>query len=258
MACYEDGGSMTLRDVGRLTRSDFLTRWDGWPVDGLLRIWRSSAPAWCRTSDEVRLSDQMRGLTCRWLVTKMAGLWPCVMQETWRRPITQINILTMKGIRGWRVYTAIWYSISGDWLPFWPDGMDDLSMTCYEDVGAMPMCDVGRLANIRPFWPDGMDDLSMTCYEDVGAMPMCNVGRLANQPEGMPPCRDAMPRVFSPLGFNINFTLNTWFWTRIYRIFRIKEDVFISDVKVIWRRLSLRVVSWCSTSHNGIALPSSN
>ena len=189
----EDGGAMPLCDVGRLTRSD--------------------------------LSDQMGWVTCRWRGRKMAGLCPCVMQETWRRPITQINILTMKGIRGWRVYTAIWYSMSGDWLPFWPDGMDDLSMTCYEDVGAMPMCDVGRLAN---------------------------------QPEGMPPCRDAMPRVFSPLGFNINFTLNTWFWTRIYRIFRIKEDVFISDVKVIWRRLSLRVVSWCSTSHNGIALPSSN
>ena len=25
----EDGGAMTLCDVGRLTRSDFLTRWDG-------------------------------------------------------------------------------------------------------------------------------------------------------------------------------------------------------------------------------------
>lgn len=29
MACYEDGGAMLLCDVGRLTRSDFLTRRDG-------------------------------------------------------------------------------------------------------------------------------------------------------------------------------------------------------------------------------------
>jgi hypothetical protein len=29
MACYDDGGAMLLCDVGRLTRSDFLTRWDG-------------------------------------------------------------------------------------------------------------------------------------------------------------------------------------------------------------------------------------
>jgi hypothetical protein len=28
MACYEDGGAMTLCDVGRLARSDFLTSWD--------------------------------------------------------------------------------------------------------------------------------------------------------------------------------------------------------------------------------------
>jgi len=25
------------------------------------------------------------------------------------------------------------------------------------------------------------------------------------------PCRDAMLRVFSTIGFNVNFTLNTWF-----------------------------------------------
>jgi len=52
-------------------------------------------------------------------------------------------------------------------------------MACYEDGGAMPLCDVGRLAIIRPFCPDEMADLSMACYEDGGAMPLCDVGRLA-------------------------------------------------------------------------------
>ena len=41
-------------------------------------------------------------------------------------------------------------------------------MACYEDGGAIPLRDVGRLAN----QPDGMDDLSMACYDDGGAMPL--------------------------------------------------------------------------------------
>ena len=114
-------------------------------------------------------------------------------------------------------------------------------MACYEDGGAMTLRDVGNVTKtynpnkhpdderdtrmeglycymIQYVWRltafltrCGMDDLSMTCYEDGWSMTLCDVGGLANQPDGMPPCRDAMPRVFSPLGFNINFTLNTWF-----------------------------------------------
>ena len=42
----------------------------------------------------------------------------------------------------------------------------------------MTMCDVGRLtrSDFLTRW-DG--DLSMTCYEDVGALPLRDVGRLA-------------------------------------------------------------------------------
>ena len=164
MACYEDGGSMTLRDVGLLTRSDFLTRWDGWPVDGLLRRWRGHAP------DVGRLTRS--DFLTRWDGWPVDGL-----------------------LRRWRIYDPVWCRTSGDCLTFWPDGM--------------------------------------------------------------PPCRDAMPRVFSPIGFNINFTGNTWFWIRIYRIMRIKNNVFVAEVKVNWRCMSMMVVSWCSASHCGVALPSS-
>ena len=195
----------------------------------------------------------------------------------------------MAGVRRWRVYDPAWCRTSGDCLTFWPDGMDDLSMACYEDGGAMPLCDVGRLTRLDFLtswdgWPvDGLlrrwrSYSPVWCrssaivwlsdqmwdgwpvdgfYEDGGALSLCDIGRLANQPDGMPPCRDAMPRVFSPIGFNINFTGNTWFWIRIYRILRIKEDVFVSEVKVNWRCMSMMVVSWCSASHCGVALPSS-
>jgi hypothetical protein len=64
-------------------------------------------------------------------------------------------------------------------LTFCPDEMADLSMACYEDGGAMPLCDVGRLA---------IDCLSdqmgwMTCRwlvtKMAGLCPLCDVGRLA-------------------------------------------------------------------------------
>ena len=71
--------------------------------------------------------------------------------------------------------------------------------------------DVGRLTIIRLSDQMGWIDLSMACYDDGGAMLLSDVGRLTKQPVGMPTCRDAMLCVSSPLGFNINFTLNTWF-----------------------------------------------
>ena len=134
-------------------------------------------------------------------------------------------------------------------------GMADLSMACYEDGGALLLCDVGRLTrsdflNRWDGWPvDGLLRRWRVYDPDVG--------RLTNQPDRMPTFRDAMLRVFSPIGFNINFTLNTWFWIRIYRIMRIKNNVFVSEVKVNWRCMSMMVVSWCSASHCGVALPSS-
>jgi hypothetical protein len=85
MACYEDGGAMTLCDVGRLTRTDFLTRWDGRPVYGVLRRWRGyedgGAMPVCDIGRLTRSDFLTRwdGLTCLWRVTKMAGLCPYVM-----------------------------------------------------------------------------------------------------------------------------------------------------------------------------------
>ena len=52
-------------------------------------------------------------------------------------------------------------------------------MACYEDGGAMPLWDVGRLARSDFLTRCGMVDLSMACYEDGGSMPLWDVGRLA-------------------------------------------------------------------------------
>ena len=55
--------------------------------------------------------------------------------------------------------------------------------------------------------------------------------------------RDAMLRVFSPTGTNVNFAVIIRFWIRIYRIFRIRENVFVLGWEVIRRDAMLRVFS---------------
>ena len=72
----EDVGAMTLCDVGRLTRSDFLTRWDG---DLSMTCYEDVGALPLRDVGRlatVGLSDQMGWMTCRWLVTTIAGLCP--------------------------------------------------------------------------------------------------------------------------------------------------------------------------------------